>query len=328
MSITCKAAVIRDNSLSEPYEISKPLSIEDIKISPPLENEILVKVMGAGLCHSDLSVINGSRIMPLPLVLGHEGSGEVVELGSAVKDIKVGDHVSFQFSPSCGRCRRCLEGRPQVCELAAATKGKGELMSGGSRLSDLDGNVLNHHTGISCMSQYSVVDRGSVVVIDKSINIQDAALFGCAVMTGVGAVINTARIRPGDTVAIIGLGGVGLNGIIGAKLAGAETIVAIDIDPSKFIRAKELGATHCFDSKNKDTIEAIRDLTNGGVDFAIDLAGVIAAMETAYQIIRYGGSVVTAGLSPINTQFSFNHSDLGSPREINIRQLYGILCTC
>ena len=131
-------------------------------------------------------------------------TGEVVELGSAIKDIKVGDHVSFQFSPSCGRCRRCLEGRPQVCELAAATKGKGELMSGGSRLSDLDGNVLNHHTGISCMSQYSVVDRGSVVVIDKSINIQDAALFGCAVMTGVGAVINTARIRPGDTVAIIG----------------------------------------------------------------------------------------------------------------------------
>ena len=207
MSITCKAAVIRDNKLSEPYKLLKPLSIEEIKIAPPLENEILVKVMGAGLCHSDLSVINGSRVMPLPLVIGHEGSGEVVELGSAVKDVKVGDHVAFQFSPSCGRCRRCLEGRPQVCELAAATKGKGELMSGGSRLSDLDGNKLNHHTGVSCMSQYNVVDRGSVVVIDKSVDIQDAALFGCAVMTGVGAVINTARIRPGDSVAIIGLGG-------------------------------------------------------------------------------------------------------------------------
>ena len=131
-------------------------------------------------------------------------------------------------------------------------------MSGGSRLTDLDGNVLNHHTGVSCMSQYSVVDRGSVVVIDKSVNIQDAALFGCAVMTGVGAVINTARIRPGDSVAIIGLGGVGLNGIIGAKLGGAETIIAVDIDSSKFIRAKELGATHCFDSRNNDTIEEIR----------------------------------------------------------------------
>ena len=167
-------------------------------------------------------------------------------------------------------------------------------MSGGSRLSDLDGNVLNHHTGVSCMSQYSVVDRGSVVVIDKSVNIQDAALFGCAVMTGVGAVINTARIRPGDSVAIIGLGGVGLNGIIGAKLGGAETIIAVDIDPSKFIRAKELGATHCFDSRNNDTIEEIRELTNGGVDFAIDLAGVIPAMNTAYELIRYGGTVVTA----------------------------------
>ena len=139
------------------------------------------------------------------------------------------------------------------------------------------------------MSQYNVVDRGSVVVIDKAFNIEDAALFGCAVMTGVGAVINTARIRPGDSVAIIGLGGVGLNGIIGAKLAGAETIIAIDIDPSKFSRAEELGATHCFDSKNNNMVEEIRDLTNGGVDYAIDLAGVIQAMDTAYQIIRYGG---------------------------------------
>jgi len=310
MSITSRAAVIRTNTSTAPYKISKPLSIEEIKISPPLANEILVQVKGAGLCHSDLSVINGSRIMPLPLVIGHEGSGEVVELGSAIRDIKVGDHVSFQFSPSCGRCRRCLEGRPQVCELAAATKGKGQLMSGGSRLSDSEGTILNHHTGISCMSEYTVVDRGSVVVIDKSINIEDAALFGCAVMTGVGAVINTARIRPGDSVAIIGLGGVGLNGVMGAKLGGAETIIAIDIDPSKFERAKELGATHCFDSKNKDTVQAIRDLTNGGVDFAIDLAGVIPAMNTAYAIVRYGGSIVTAGLSPANAEFSFNHGDL------------------
>ena len=310
MSITSRAAVIRTNTSTAPYKISKPLSIEEIKISPPLANEILVQVKGAGLCHSDLSVINGSRIMPLPLVIGHEGSGEVVELGSAIRDIKVGDHVSFQFSPSCGRCRRCLEGRPQVCELAAATKGKGQLMSGGSRLSDLEGTILNHHTGISCMSEYTVVDRGSVVVIDKSINIEDAALFGCAVMTGVGAVINTARIRPGDSVAIIGLGGVGLNGVMGAKLGGAETIIAIDIDPSKFERAKELGATHCFDSKNKDTVQAIRDLTNGGVDFAIDLAGVIPAMNTAYAIVRYGGSIVTAGLSHANAEFSFNHGDL------------------
>ena len=310
MSINCKAAVIRTNSAKRPYAESLPLSVEEISIDPPRENEVLVKIHGAGLCHSDLSVINGSRIMQLPLVIGHEGSGEIVELGAAIKDINIGDHVVFQFSPSCGRCRRCLEGRPQVCELAAATKGKGQLMSGGSRLKSKDGETLNHHTGISCMSEFAVVDRGSVVVIDKSIPLDDAALFGCAVMTGVGAVINTARIRPGDSVAILGLGGVGLNGIMGAKLGGAEIIVAIDIDPSKFAKAKELGATHCFDSRSNDFVDEIRELTSGGVDYAVDLAGVMAAMEAAYKIIRYGGAVVTAGLTPVNTEFSFNHSDL------------------
>ena len=310
MSINCKAAVIRTNSAKRPYAESLPLSVEEISIDPPRENEVLVKIHGAGLCHSDLSVINGSRIMQLPLVIGHEGSGEIVELGSAIKDINIGDHVVFQFSPSCGRCRRCLEGRPQVCELAAATKGKGQLMSGGSRLKSKDGETLNHHTGISCMSEFAVVDRGSVVVIDKSIPLDDAALFGCAVMTGVGAVINTARIRPGDSVAILGLGGVGLNGIMGAKLGGAEIIVAIDIDPSKFAKAKELGATHCFDSRSNDFVDEIRELTSGGVDYAVDLAGVMPAMEAAYKIIRYGGAVVTAGLTPVNTEFSFNHSDL------------------
>ena len=205
MSINCKAAVIRSNASKRPYAKSLPLSVEEISIDPPRENELLVKIHGAGLCHSDLSVINGSRIMQLPLVIGHEGSGEIVELGSAIKDIKVGDHVVFQFSPSCGRCRRCLEGRPQVCELGAATKKKGHLMSGGSRLKSMDGETLSHHTGVSCMAEFAVVDRGSVVVIDKSIALDDAALFGCAVMTGVGAVINTARIRPGDSVAILGL---------------------------------------------------------------------------------------------------------------------------
>ena len=310
MSINCKAAVIRTNSAKRPYAESLPLSVEEILIEPPRENEVLVKIHGAGLCHSDLSVINGSRIMQLPLVIGHEGSGEIVELGAAIKDVNIGDHVVFQFSPSCGRCRRCLEGRPQVCELAAATKGKGHLMSGGSRLKSKDGETLNHHTGISCMSEFAVVDRGSVVVIDKSIPLDDAALFGCAVMTGVGAVINTARIRPGDSVAILGLGGVGLNGIMGAKLGGAEIIIAIDIDPSKFAKAKELGATHCFDSRSNDFVDEIKELTSGGVDYAVDLAGVMSAMEAAYKIIRYGGALVTAGLTPVNTEFSFNHSDL------------------
>ena len=195
--------------------------------------ELLVRIAGAGLCHSDLSVINGDRPRPIPLALGHEGSGEVVEVGSAIDDVRAGDHVVFQFSPSCGRCRRCLEGTPQVCERARAPKAAGELMAGGSRITSVNGERIGHHGGVSCMAEYTVVDRGTVVVVDKEVPLADAALFGCAVMTGVGAVINTARIRPGDSVAVVGLGGVGLSGVLGARLAGAETIVAIDREPAR-----------------------------------------------------------------------------------------------
>lgn len=304
------AAVLRRTDAPQPFADSKPLSIEEVELDPPGPLEVLVKIGGGGLCHSDLSVMNGSRPRPVPMVLGHEGSGEVMEVGSAVNDVNVGDHIVFQFSPSCGRCRRCLEGRPQVCELAAATKGAGELMSGARRLRDAEGKPVNHHTGVSCFAEYAVVDRGSVVVIDKDLPLDEAALFGCAVMTGVGAVINTARILPGDSVAVIGLGGVGLNGILGAKLGGAETIIAIDLNDDKLGLARQLGATHTVNASDANHVEQVRDLTNGGVDYAIDLAGAIPAMNTAYAITRYGGTVVTAGLSPSTAEFSFNQGDL------------------
>ena len=281
----------------------------------------MVKIAGAGLCHSDLSVMNGARPRPEPLVIGHEGSGEIVEVGDAVTDIQVGDHMVFQFSPSCGRCRRCMEGRPQVCEVGAKAKAAGDLMGGGRRITDADGNRIAHHTGVSCFAEYAVADRGSVVVIDKDLPLDEAALFGCAVMTGVGAVINTARILPGDSVAVIGLGGVGLNGILGAKLAGAETIIAIDIADDKLGLARQLGATHTVNASDTDHVEQVRDLTNGGVDYAIDLAGGIPAMKTAYGITRYGGSVVTAGLSPSTAEFSFIQSNLVS-EEKSIRGSY------
>jgi alcohol dehydrogenase len=304
------AAVLRQFDAKQPFADSKPISIEEVTLDPPGPNEVLVKIGGAGLCHSDLSVINGDRPRPEPLVLGHEGAGSVVEIGSAITDVEVGDHIVFQFSPSCGRCRRCMEGRPQVCEVGAKAKAAGDLMSGGRRLRDADGNALAHHTGVSCFAEYAVADRGSVVVIDKDLPLGEAALFGCAVMTGVGAVINTARILPGDSVAIIGLGGVGLNGLLGAKLGGAETIIAIDISDEKLGLARQLGATHTVNASDADHVEQVRDLTNGGVDFAIDLAGVIPAMKTAYAVARYGGTVVTAGLSPTSAEFSFVQSNL------------------
>lgn len=312
MTIRCKAAVLRQSGAPRPFAESKPLSIEEIELADPGPSEVVVKIAGAGLCHSDLSVINGDRPRPVPMVMGHEGSGEIVEVGAAVTDVKVGDHVVFQFSASCGRCRRCLEGRPQICELAAATKGAGDLMSGGSRIKSMNGERISHHSGVSCMSEYAVSDRGSVVVIDKALPLADAALFGCSVMTGVGAVINTARILPGDTVAIIGLGGVGLNGLLGAKLGGAEKIIAIDLEDSKLGLARQLGATHTVNARDADAVEQVREISNGGVDYAIDLAGTIPAMNTAYAITRYGGSVVTAGLSPSSAEFSFNQGDLVS----------------
>ncbi len=321
MTIRCKAAVLRQSGAPRPFADSKPLSIEEIELADPGPGEVVVKIAGAGLCHSDLSVINGDRPRPVPMVMGHEGSGEIVEVGSAVTDVKVGDHIVFQFSASCGRCRRCLEGRPQICELAAATKGAGDLMSGGSRIKSMNGERISHHSGVSCMAEYAVSDRGSIVVIDKSLPLADAALFGCSVMTGVGAVINTARILPGDTVAIIGLGGVGLNGLLGAKLGGAEKIIAIDLEDSKLGLARQLGATHTVNARDADAVQQVRDISNGGVDYAIDLAGTIPAMNTAYAITRYGGSVVTAGLSPSTAQFSFNQGDLVS-QEKSIRGSY------
>ena len=255
------------------------------------------------------------------MALGHEGSGEVVELGAGVNDVRVGDHIVFQFSPSCGRCRRCLEGRPQICELAAATKARGALMSGEYRLKDASGEIVNHQSGVSCYAEYAVVDRGSVVVIDKSIALHEAAIFGCAVMTGTGAVINTARIRPGDSVAIVGLGGVGLCGLLGALLGGAETVIAVDLSDEKLGLARQLGATHTVNARDADHIEQVREISRGGVDFAFDLAGTIKAMETAYKCARYGGSVVTAGLSPTGATFSFEQPDLVS-QEKSIRGSY------
>jgi alcohol dehydrogenase len=316
-----KGAVIRKPTDVRPYVESQPVVIEELELDPPGPGEVLVKIGGAGICHSDLSVVNGHRSRMLPMLLGHEGAGEIVELGAGVSDLSVGDHICFQFSASCGRCRRCQEGRPQICELHAAMKSKGALMSGAHRVRDADGKVVNHQSGVSCYAEYAVVDRGSIVVIDKSLPLHEAAIFGCAVMTGTGAVINTARLRPGDSVAIVGLGGVGLCGLLGAVLGGAETIVAVDLSDEKLGLARQLGATHTVNASDPDHVQQVRDISSGGVDYAFDLAGTIKAMETAYKLARYGGSVVTAGLSPNDAQFSFEQADLVS-QEKSIRGSY------
>jgi len=305
-----KAAVLRETGAKRPYATSQPVQIEEVELAPPQAGELLIKIAGGGLCHSDLSVINGNRPRPMPLVLGHEGSGEVVEVGVGVRDIKVGDPIIFQFSASCGVCGNCLGGRPQLCETHDVARAKGHLMAGGSRLTDNKGIEIAHQSGVSCFAEYAVIDRGTAVKVDKDLPLADAAIFGCAVMTGVGAVLNTARIRAGDTVACIGLGGVGLNGLLGAKLAGAEKIIAIDVNDEKLGLARQLGATHTVNAKDDDHIQQIKDITGGGVDYAFEFVGSVAATETCYNSIKMGGQVVIAGLAPSNSLFSFNPSDI------------------
>lgn len=292
-----KAAVLQAMGASSPYAESRPLRIEEIELASPGPDEVLIKVAAAGLCHSDLSVINGDRPRPMPMALGHEAAGIVQELGSGVTDLQVGDHVVVVFVPSCGHCAPCAEGRPALCEPGAAANGAGTLLSGARRLTR-DGAVVNHHLGCSVFAEYATVSRRSVIKIDPTVPLDEAALFGCAVLTGVGAVVNTAQVRVGASVAVIGLGGVGLAALIGAHAAGARQIIAVDLSDEKLEQARTLGATHTVNAGREDALEHIRELSSGGVEFAFEFAGSIRALDLAYNITRRGGSTVTAGLPP------------------------------
>ena len=298
-----KAAVLNAIGAKAPYVESKPLTIEEVELAPPGHGEVLVKIGGAGLCHSDLSVINGDRPRPMPMALGHEAAGVIEEIGEGVTDLQRGDHVVLVFVPSCGHCGPCAEGRPALCEPGAAANGAGTLLSGGRRLSR-NGEAINHHLGCSVFAEYATVSRRSVVKIDRELPLDEAALFGCAVLTGVGAVVNTAQVRAGASVAVIGLGGVGLASLLGARAAGARHIVAVDLSDVKLDLAKSLGATHTFNASNADCAEQIRELTAGGVEYAFELAGSVRALDLAYRITRRGGTTVTAGLPPPTATFA------------------------
>ncbi|MGG3940268.1 zinc-dependent alcohol dehydrogenase family protein [Peribacillus psychrosaccharolyticus] len=299
-----RAAVLHELGLPQPYAESKPIKIETLELDSPQMGEVLIQVKAAGLCHSDLSVINGSRPRPLPMALGHEAAGIVVEVGEGVTDLEPGDHVVCAFVPSCGHCLPCQEGRPALCEPGAAANGEGTLLNDGRRL-HLNGEEVYHHVGVSAFADHAVVSRTSLIKVVKDIPFDELALFGCAVITGVGAVVNTAKIEMGSTVAIIGLGGVGLSALLGAVTAGAGRIIAVDLNESKLAKAKELGATDIFDSKQPDFIEEIRRVTGGGVDYAFETAGAVAAMEIAYKITKRGGTTVTTGLPHPEHKFSF-----------------------
>jgi alcohol dehydrogenase len=304
-----KAAVLDKMGVEPPYEKSKPLAIEEFDLDDPGHGEVMVKIGSAGLCHSDLSVIDGNRPRPTPMVLGHEAAGVVEKLGSGVDDLKVGDHVVMVFVPSCGHCLPCAEGRPALCEPGAVANGAGTLLSGQRRL-HRNGSEVYHHLGCSAFAEYATVSRRSLVKIDKELPLDEAALFGCAVLTGVGAVINTAKVSAGASVAVIGLGGVGLSSLLGAVAVGARRVVAIDLSDEKLGLARQLGATDTFNASGANAVDEIRAATGGGVEFAFEMAGSVRAMDFAYKITRRGGTTVTAGLPPPTHTFALPQVNL------------------
>jgi Zn-dependent alcohol dehydrogenase len=288
------ASVLRAVTDRRPYGESRPMSVEEVELGAPRAGELLVRVEAAGVCHSDLSVVDGSRVRPLPMALGHEAAGVVEEVGTGVRDVRPGDHVVLTFVPSCGQCAECASGRPALCVPAAAVNGAGTLLHGPPLLRDAHGNELKHHLGISGFARHAVVARESAVVVPKDVPLTTAAVFGCAVLTGAGAVLNTANVHAGQSVAIFGLGGVGLASVLGAVVASAHPIIAVDPFEAKRKVALALGATAAFAPEEAE--RGVKDLTGGGVEVAFEAAGVPAVLEAAFRSLRRGGTAVAMGL--------------------------------
>ena len=304
-----KAAVLYESGAPQPFAQSLPLVVEEIMLDGPGPGEVLVQMVGAGLCHSDLSVVDGSRPRPLPMVLGHEASGIVRDVGpggSKQSELAVGDHVVFSWVPVCGRCLFCASGRGAMCEPGNAANLVGTLLSGERRFtaSRPTVNPCSHHLGVSAFSEFTVAAEESLVKIDKSFPLAMAALFGCAVMTGVGAVINTAQVQPGTSVAVFGMGGVGLSALMGARAMGANPIIAVDQVEEKLDRAREMGATHTINAGTDDPVAAIREIGKGGADYVIESVGNEAVLIQAYESTARGGTTISAGLPAPTRMFS------------------------
>ncbi len=286
------AAVLDEHGIAAPYAATRPLRLATLDLAAPRPGELLLRIDAAGVCHSDLSVVNGDRVRPVPMALGHEAAATVLATGSAHSEFAVGDRVVLSFLPACGRCERCVAGEGYLCAVATAANGKGVMIGGGHRLSEGDTPVF-HHLGVSAFATHAVVDERSAVRIDGDIPPEIAALFGCAVLTGVGAVVNAAKVRPGESVAIYGLGGVGLAALLGAVASGAEPIVAFDPVAAKVDLARDLGA---IAAHPRDATATIDRVAPGGVDVAIETVGKASVLADAYAATRRGGRTVTVGL--------------------------------
>jgi S-(hydroxymethyl)glutathione dehydrogenase/alcohol dehydrogenase len=298
---TSKAVVYREGNDS--------VVVEEIEVRSPKRDQVLVRMAACGVCHSDLSATNGTIPIPPPLVLGHEGAGVVEEVGEGVADLAVGDHVVTVFVSMCGKCRYCVTGRPAICDQAAKTVAT--LPDGSVPTYDQDGQPLNVFTGCGVMSEYATLHVDSVVRIDETVPLDKAALIGCGVMTGVGAVFNTAGVEPGSTTVVFGAGGVGLNAVQACALAGATMIVAVDTMDEKLELARQFGATHTVNAAGEENVvRTLRKLTGGGADYAFECVGSGVVAAQAYGATRKGGTAVVVGVAPPGDQTSISTSSL------------------
>jgi S-(hydroxymethyl)glutathione dehydrogenase/alcohol dehydrogenase len=301
----------------------EPFTIEDVELAAPGRGEVEVNLAAAGVCHSDWNVVTGATTNPLPAVLGHEGAGVVVSVGEGVEGVSEGDHVVLSWLPACGRCFYCNQGRHVLCDVAMEDMFRGTLPGGALRLSQ-NGDSLYHYSYLSAFAERCIVPEGCCVRVRDDVPFEVAALVGCAVMTGYGAAVKRAAVREGDVVAIFGAGGVGLSAVMGARLAGAQSVVAVDPVPFKRETALELGATHALDPSSEDVVAALADLTGGrGADAALDTAGVPGIVAQAYAAVRRGGIVVAVGLPAEGLTADLPASDLPREEKVITGSFYG-----
>jgi S-(hydroxymethyl)glutathione dehydrogenase/alcohol dehydrogenase len=273
--------------------VNEHVAVEPLEVRDPRPGEVLVRIGASGVCHSDLHVIGGQLPMPLPCVLGHEGAGVVEAVGSGVQKVKPGDHVVLSWVPFCGACWYCTSGRTHLCE-------QGHVNAMGAEAFRRDSTAIAQLAGVGSMAEYTLVVENGCIPIDADIPLDRACLIGCGVMTGVGAVFNTARVRPGESVAVFGAGGVGLNVVQGAVIAGANPIIAVDLNDKKLAFAKQFGATHTVNGGASDPVSAIQELTGGrGVDYAFEVIGVPEVVVQAFLAVRRGGKAVVVGVPPV-----------------------------
>ncbi len=286
---------------------NQPLVIEELDLMPPQKGEVLVRIVASGVCHTDAYTLSGKDSEGIfPVVLGHEGAGVVEAIGEGVTSVAIGDHVIPLYTPECGECKYCTSGKTNLCQKIRATQGRGVMPDGTTRFYK-DGQPIYHYMGTSTFSEYTVLPEISLAKINKEAPLEEVCLLGCGVTTGMGAVMNTAKVKAGDTVAIFGLGGIGLSAVIGARMAGASRIIGVDINTSKFELAKQLGATDVINPKDfeKSIQDVIVEMTDGGVDFSFECIGNVNVMRSALECCHKGwGESVIIGVAEAGAEIA------------------------